>query len=596
MNFIKYLDIFSVRFSFYTSKKPKSQSIFGGIMTFIYAILSLLVFLFLSYDDIKRLNPITTMSEIPDTERKLVNMKNEKIWIPFRIVNYENKFIDHRGILYIVPYLIEGRFDENIGMDLKYTLLNYTLCNETSMINKPENYKIGLPLNELFCIDKDDILFGGNWNHYFLNYLEINLYLCEDGVVYNSSDSRCSNIDNYLNMINSSLLIDFYFPIIQFQPTNLKTPLQIIYRNYYYRLTSYNYRVQKLYIRENILSDDKNIIINNAKNSSFWGISSLLSDDYYLPKEFDPVSNNSNNSRIYALNIYMDDGIVYHTRSFRKIVEIISNAFPIINFMLFITKKITKHIKLSLTKKKLMELIFEEKKILPKILFKQNLNNLQASQNSKLIIETNKSENEIIKENIINNNLNNINHNVVFRNNYLSKKDYDKRSYNNNILTSKIASYSNNENIIKLHKQEILSNKSENKNSSKNEQLGIKEYFSNKKNYKNRETKYIFPYYYYYLDIIFNNMMKPTKFFCIKKPYFILYNFMCQIYDISTYIMIFKQFNLLNNMFKRKVYQDYEFSPNKINNKINVNDKNIIDQLYKDIDNDKSIIYSNYFL
>ena len=596
MNFIKYLDFFSVRFSFYTGKNPRSQSIFGGIMTFIYAILSLSIFLFLSDDDIKRLNPITTISEIPDTERKLVNMKEEKIWIPFRIVNYENKFIDHRGILYIVPYLIEGRFDENIGMDLKYTLLNYTLCNETSMVNKPENYKIGLPLSELFCIDKDDILFGGNWNHYFLNYLEINLYLCEDGVVYNSSDSRCSNIDNYLNMINSSLLIDFYFPIIQFQPTNLKTPLQIIYRNYYYRLTSYNYRVQKLYIRENILSDDKNIIINNAKNSSFWGISSLLSDDYYLPKEFDPVSNNSNNSRIYALNIYMDDGIVYHTRSFRKIVEIISNAFPIINFMLFLTKKITKHIKLSLTKKKLMELIFEEKKILPKILFKQNFNNLQASQNSKLIIETNKSENEIIKENIINNNLNNINHNVVFRNNYLSKRDYDKRSYNNNILTSKIASYSNNENIIKLQKQEILSNKSENKNSSKNEQLRIKEYFSNKKNDKNRETKYIFPYYYYYLDIIFNNMMKPTKFFCIKKTYFILYNFMCQIYDISTYIMIFKQFNLLNNMFKRKVYQDYEFSPNKINNKINVNDKNIIDKLYKDIDNDKSIIYTNYFL
>ena len=81
MNFIKYLDIFSVRFSFYTSKKPKSQSILGGIMTFIYAILSLSIFLFLSDDDIKRLNPITTRSEIPDTERKLVNMKEEKIWI-----------------------------------------------------------------------------------------------------------------------------------------------------------------------------------------------------------------------------------------------------------------------------------------------------------------------------------------------------------------------------------------------------------------------------------------------------------------------------------------------------------------------------------
>ena len=384
MNFIKYLDLFNIKFSFYTNNQPNNKSFFGGIMSFIYFLISLLVFFYISYDDIRRLRPISTLSEISDTERKLVNMNKEKIWIPFRIVNYENKFIDHRGILYIVPYLIEGRFDKNIGMDLKYTLLNYKLCNETSMINKPENYKIGLPLNQLFCIDIDDILFGGNWNHYFLNYLEINLYLCEDGVVYNSSDSRCSNIDNYLNMINSSLLIDFYFPIIQFQPTNLKTPLQIIYRNYYYRLTSYNYRVQKLYIRENILSDDKNIIINNAKNSSFWGISSLLSDDYYLPKEFDPVSNNSNNSRIYALNIYMDDGIVYHTRSFRKIVEIISNAFPIIKFILYFIKKFTKHSKMSLAKRKLIEFIFEEKKILPKKLFKKNFENLIIIYNLNL--------------------------------------------------------------------------------------------------------------------------------------------------------------------------------------------------------------------
>ena len=71
---------------------------------------------------------------------------------------------------------------------------------------------------------------------------------------------------------------------------------------------------------------------------------------------------------------------------------------------------------------------------------------------------------------------------------------------------------------------------------------------------------------------------------------------MCQIYDISTYLMIFNQFNLLNNMLKGKIYLDNEFYPNKIFNKINVNDKNIIDKLYKDINNDKLIIYSNYFL
>ena len=599
MDFIKYLDLFTIRFSFYTNNQPTNQSLFGGIMSFIYFLVSLLVFIFLSYDDIKRLNPITTMSEIPDTERKLVSSNKEKIWIPFRIVNFENKFIDHRGILYLVPYLIEGKFNENIGMDLKYTLLNYTLCNETSMVNMPSYHKLSIPLSELFCIDKDDLILGGNWNHNFLNYIELNLYLCEDGVVYNSSEPRCSKIDNYLNSINSSLLIDFYFPIIQFQPTNLKIPLEIIYRNYFYRLTSYNYRVQKLFIRENILSDDKNIFKNNAKNTSFWGMSQLVSDDYFLSKIYDPIADNSNSSRIYSLNIYIDDGIIYYTRTFRKIVEIISNAFPIIKFILYFIKKITRHVKMSLAKRKLIELIFEEKKIIqPKKLFKKNFeninNNLQSqSQNSKLIIETNKSENEIIKDKIIgNNNLININNkNIkIIRNNYINKNDNETIKNNNNILNYKITSSSNNENNIKINKKEISSNKSE------NEQSEIKEYYSNNKKDKNGEVKYIFPYYYYFLDIIFNKSTKPLKFFCIRKTYFIIYNFMCQIYDVSTYIMIFKQFNLINNMLKGKIYQDNGIFPNKIYKKININDKNITEKLSKDINNDKSILYSNYFL
>ena len=51
-------------------------------------------------------------------------------------------------------------------------------------------------------------------------------------------------------------------------------------------------------------------------------MTSLYADDYFLPKEYDAISNNSNTSRIYALNIYMDDGFVYYTRTFKKIFVI----------------------------------------------------------------------------------------------------------------------------------------------------------------------------------------------------------------------------------------------------------------------------------
>ena len=128
-------------------------------MNFLFVLLCIIIFIACSYDDLNKLNPIITKNEIPYTERKLVSMVNEKIWIPFRIVNYENQFMDHRGSLFIVPYFIEGRFNNDIGMDLKYHLLNYRLCNETSMVDKPLNYRIDIPLNQLFCIDVENISF-----------------------------------------------------------------------------------------------------------------------------------------------------------------------------------------------------------------------------------------------------------------------------------------------------------------------------------------------------------------------------------------------------------------------------------------------------
>ena len=37
-------------------------------------------------------------------------------------------------------------------MNLKYHTLNYTLYNETAMAKRPENFKINIPLDELYCL------------------------------------------------------------------------------------------------------------------------------------------------------------------------------------------------------------------------------------------------------------------------------------------------------------------------------------------------------------------------------------------------------------------------------------------------------------
>ena len=334
-------------------------------MSLSYIIICIIIAMILSLDDIRQLNPITTKSEVPGGEFRIINLKESKIYIPWRLITYEEKFIDHRGILYPMVTLIEGGLNDDIGMDLKYHNLKYTLCNETSMVNISNQYKIDTPLDELFCIEQGDIPFGGHWLGENLYYLEVNLYLCENGIEFNASDVRCTKLHELVEYINTTWLFEFYYPVVQFQPMNQEVPLMVIYKNYYYRLSSHTYKLERLYIQENVLSDDKSLFSTSYINTSCWGISSIYGDTYFWTETQDPLVK-SNSSCLFSLDIYMDQGHIYYTRSFKKIFDIFSNIFPVLNILLIAFEKITIIIKFAFAKKSIVELLFENTKLIKK--------------------------------------------------------------------------------------------------------------------------------------------------------------------------------------------------------------------------------------
>jgi hypothetical protein len=414
---------------------------------------------------------------------------------------------------------------------------------------------------------------------------------------------------------------------VQFQPKNLETPFQIIYKNYYYRLTSFSYKVQKLYLKEHIISDDQHFIKTDYKNTSCWGMSLLYSDDYFLPSEFDPISHNNNNSRIYALNIYMDDGMLIYTRSFKKLFLIISNVFPWIRIVFYIMKKNTQHIKMSSTKRNLMELIFEDKKT---IRYKKNLklkdsetNNNKNKKNNKINIISNKSENELMKEKDKSNNFRSLNedsnyqknstkflkeqnNNILSNNNYNLEDDYNKGS-TKYLKDHKFNNFISNKNLSLNRLNFSFFKKNPNKKYNEKGNFSLinikntkcfsfdESKIKNKKNntIQQKKKSRIFPYYYFLLDILFDNLVNPKKFFCISKNYFLLFNFMCKVYDISTHILLFKQFNLINKFFKYKKIEENEVNKSLFSKRININNNQIMKKFDTEIN---AIPHYNIFL
>ena len=603
MNILRYCDFFNINFHFYYENKD-TISIFGGFMCLCYILSSILITIILSMDDFKKLNPLTTKSEVQGGEFRVVNLKESKIYIPWRLITYEEKFINHKGILYPMVTLIEGELDSNIGMNLKYHNLKYSLCNETSMVNITGFYHIDTPLNELYCIQQDDIPFGGSWLADKIFYLEVNLFLCEDGIKFNASDKRCTILEDIVKFTNTTWLFEFYYPIVQFQPTNQEVPMMVIYKNYYYRLTSHTYKLERLYVQENILSDSTGLLSSSSINTSFWGISTIYGDTYFWSEEQDPLVK-SNSSVLFSLDIYMDQGHIYYSRSYRKIFETLSNVFPLLNILLIIFEKFTIWVKSSFARQSIVEIVFESSKNFKtknRMLF--NIDKTMPRNKPRNTIFINKrpkfdDDLRLSKERLRLNKLNNIH---SMKENYSANKDQTntiiRRPLNNYKDESYLELY-NSTNIKGMNKSREKTDNLVNRTNIEEQSNDNIKYNDNIKDYKEykdfiirKEKRKLFPLFYFFMDIFIQKLDRPKSFCCLDKKYLIVYNFMERILNISSYILLYRYFSLYKSIFTKEI-KNFNFY--KVDKKININNNELMENIEQKIftnDNEYNEIFS----
>ena len=568
---LEYLDVFGTKLTFYSDKRPKLYTVNGGILSIISIISCILCFMFFSLDDFYRKLPTTTTSSIPSEGYRKVKFGKEKIWIPWRIVDYNNnEYVNHTGLLFPIIYYYSG-IKDNITKNFNLTskILNYKLCNETSMSNYNNIYQITIPLNEIYCIEMEDLDMGGSWITEFINYIQFDLYYCQDGINYDEKNPNCSSFEKIINYMgeNNSLEIDIYYPIVQFQPTNKTFPIIVIYRQYFYHLSRYMNKIDRLFLQEHVLTDDSGWVLPKENNNSYWGLNSINGDYYFIGNEND-LMNEGSNSRAYSINLYLEPGIIHYKRHYKKIYTIFTDFFPIIYIIFVIMKNISKIFKKADSHQKLIELLFENLKEKP-ILMQKNFDQLKVRKNGRLSLneEVKEKNNEIIffneneqkfsiklRQNSNNNDISNSPSIVLNRN-----------IYNNNILDNNISSsnYTKGQNFKNLQHQNKSANNSSKqkfivndtylkinnsiKNSNGNAQNNLKN-ISQKRLIKEK----LFPYKYYFFSVFIRNLDISKKNIFFSRKYSKVYMFLCQLIDITAYLSLQKEFNILKKILSDK--------------------------------------------
>ena len=572
--FLEYLDVFGTEITFYSDKKPKLYTVNGGILSIISIISCILCFIFFSLDDFYRKFPNTTTSSIPSEGYRKVKFGKEKIWIPWRIVDYNNnEYVNHTGLLFPIIYYYFGVKDKiTKNFNLSSKILNYKLCNETSMPNYNNIYQITIPLNEIYCIEMEDLDMGGSWITEFINYIQFDIYYCQDGIKKKKKNPNCSSFEKIINYMgeNNSLEIDIYYPIVQFQPTNKTFPVIVIYRQYFYHLSRYMNKIDRLFLQEHVLTDDTGWILKKENNNSFWGLNSISGDYYFTGNEND-LMNEGSNSRAYSINLYLEPGIIHYKRYYKKLYTIFTDFFPIIYIIFVIMKNISKIFKKADSHQKLIELLFENLKEKP-IMMQNNFDQLKVKNNGRLISNKDVKEknDEIIffNENeqkfsikLRQNSNNNINNNFSPS----PSIKLNRNENNNNILENNISSsnYTKGQNFKNIQyqnksannssKQKIMVNDTYFKinNSIKNINGNVQNIHSNNSQKRLIKEK-LFPYKYYFFSVFIRNLDISKKSLFLSRKYSKVYIFLCQLIDITAYLSLQKEFNILKKILSDK--------------------------------------------
>ena len=554
---ITYLDIFGTKNSFYTNQKPELYTLMGGILTLLSFFLCFIVFIFQSLNDFKRISPITSISSFTfDINQRKIKFGEKKIWIPWRIVDrLNNNFFNHTNILFPIIHYYYGK-KENNTMNYNSDILNYKLCNETSMKKYSKEYILNVPLNEIYCIDMEDLEIGGSRITDFLNFVEFGLYFCKNGIDYNETNLNCTLYEKLMNLTGegNSLKIEFYFPEIQFQPTNLTNPIIIKYSQFYYHLSRFLNRVDRIYLQENIFNDDNGLIISKNKNYSYWGIGKKIEETHFTINIKD-LNNEISTSRAYSIKLYLYNQVVYYKRHYKKINAIFSENFPI-TFLIFITvKKIAQILKLAEGKEEMTELLFDKLNDKPKIIkiMKKDLRNEQLPNinsamniNNNLILKTNNIKNQST------------------RNKVLGTEVYDKT----NIRSDKSGI-----NLMPHFEKKNDFNKISDFHQNINQDSFINQivYVHNTNN--NKKVKELFPYrYYLFSEFIKNIDIGQYYRCCFSQKYTKVYKFIGKLFDVSSYLILQREFNIIkNSTFKQK---ELNFIERDI--KINLNDRSFM--------------------
>ena len=339
LNYLDF-DIYSRRISFFYKNKEKMGSSFGFILTILYAIISIILFLIYFIKTIKRDEVSTSISTIYPSDIPSINLNNNIFYLAFglEIPNKLNRFIDET-IYYPKVSYIERIKENGVFITKSEKHLDFERCDGENFGKNYQHLFEKDEFNNSYCLKDFNLSLIGGFKYNKMSYIRINIYPCVNNTKNNNHCKPQDIIDKYL----TATYFSGTAKDIGFNPFNYSFPIVPTLQDLYTSIDKSFYKEYIMYFGLAEINTDKGFISTNINKENYikyiknYETFFFLDNDDYLKGK-----------KIFSAQIRLEDNIYFINRKYTKMSEVFSTTggymqviYTIFALIATLTKKIS---------------------------------------------------------------------------------------------------------------------------------------------------------------------------------------------------------------------------------------------------------------
>ena len=445
LNYYFNFDMYARSPNFYFKNHDRINTCFGTLLTLIYIVVSLTLFIYQLIMTIQRKNFKVYDSTIYGQEMPFIDLNSNTLYFAFGLEDPQtmNRFIDDSIYVAKIVFVDKAKINDEL-VTVYQQNLDFEKCN---VINFGENYQhlfLEDELNNSYCLKKFErnLTLAGGYKYERFSYIRIRIYPCVNSTENNFTCKSQEEIDRFMSSGYFSIILKD----IGLNPSNYSIPVLPTLQDLYTTIDKKIYKNYILNLGVTEIHTDIGLFQEKIKTQKYLQFRKEMEtftfrneEEYYQGKS------------VIIAQLKLDDNINVQTRSYVKIPEIFSTIggyMQLMNTAFFLLSIIVNKFNLEL---KILNSIFKfnlkKKKIIMKL---QKLNDWEDMRVSSIHSPTvnfkkmtnishrldlldNKSKNSLIKENEINN--------ISYLN--LSENKNDAENKSKSIILKKIKRKSN---------------------------------------------------------------------------------------------------------------------------------------------------------